>query len=85
MKSRLTLLALIVACGLQADPKPWWEVDYSLDIDYPRMGDYKWDQGSEKIILRGRGVNRKSFYLVDLAVGDTTIYLDSSIFNHEGA
>jgi len=85
MKSRLTLLALIIACGLQADPRPWWEVDYSLDIDYPRMGDYKWDQGSEKIILRGRGVNRKSFYLVDLAVGDTTIYLDSSVFNHEGA
>ena len=85
MKSRLTLLALIIACGLQADPRPWWEVDYSLDIDYPRMGDYKWDIGSEKIILRGSGVNRKSFYLVDLAVGDTTIYLDSSVFNHEGA
>ena len=85
MKSRLTLLALIIACGLQADPRPWWEVDYSLDIDYPRMGNYKWDVGSEKIILRGRGVNRKSFYLVDLALGDTTIYLDSSVFNHEGA
>ena len=85
MKSRLTLLVLIRACGLQADPKPWWEVDYSLDIDYPRMGNYKWDIGSEKIILRGRGVNRKSFYLVDLALGDTTIYLDSSVFNHEGA
>ena len=85
MKSRVTLLALIIACGLQADPRPWWEVDYSLDIDYPRMGNYKWDVGSEKIILRGRGVNRKSFYLVDLALGDTTIYLDSSVFNHEGA
>jgi len=85
MKSRVTLLALIIACGLQADPRPWWEVDYSLDIDYPRMGNYKWDVGSEKIILRGRGVNRKSFYLVDLALGDTTIYLDSSVFNHDGA
>ena len=85
MKSRVTLLALIIACGLQADPRPWWEVDYSLDIDYPRMGNYKWDVGSEKIILRGRGVNRKSFYMVDLAMGDTTIYLDSSVFNHEGA
>ena len=85
MKSRVTLLALIIVCGLQADPRPWWEVDYSLDIDYPRMGNYKWDVGSEKIILRGRGVNRKSFYLVDLALGDTTIYLDSSVFNHEGA
>ncbi len=84
MKSRVTLLALIIACGLQADPRPWWEVDYSLDIDYPRMGNYKWDVGSEKIILRGRGVNRKSFYLVDLALGDTTIYLDSSVFNHDG-
>ena len=23
-----------------ADPTPWWEVSYNLDIQYPRMGDY---------------------------------------------
>ncbi|MBE76591.1 MAG: hypothetical protein CMG41_02505 [Candidatus Marinimicrobia bacterium] len=79
-----TLSLLVLANGLRSDPRPWWEVSYSLDIDYPRMGSYKWKKGSEKIILKGRGVNRKSFYTVDLALGDTTIYLDSSAFSFEG-
>ena len=49
------------------------------------MGDYRWDKASENIILRGSGVNRMSFYRVDLASGDTTVYLDSSVFNYDGS
>ena len=67
-----------------ADPTPWWEVSYNLDIQYPRMGDYAWEHNSEKIILKGKGENRRSFYKIDLALGDTVIYLDSSVFNYKG-
>ena len=38
-----------------ADPTPWWEVSYNLDIQYPTMGDYAWEYNSEKIILKGKG------------------------------
>ena len=40
-----------------AEPTPWWEVSYNLDIQYPRMGDYTWEHNSEKIILKGKGEN----------------------------
>ena len=84
-KNILIILSFFVIAGtLSADPRPWWEVNYDFDIEYPRMGNYKWKKGSEKIILKGSGVNNRSFYLVDLAVGDTTIYLDSSVFNFDG-
>ena len=85
MRYRLLTLAIFLFGGLQADPRPWWEVNYNLDIEYPRMGDYRWDKASEDIILRGRGVNKRSFYKVDLASGDTTVYLDSSVFNYDGS
>ena len=35
-----------------AEPTPWWEVSYNLDIQYPRMGDYTWEHNSEKLYLR---------------------------------
>ena len=87
MNSRILLILLtFISCRLlHGDPRAWWEVSYDLEIDYPRLGDYKWQPGKDKLILRGSGVNRKSFYLVDLALGDTTVYLDSSVFNNSGS
>ena len=66
------------------EPTPWWEVSYNLDIQYPRMADYTSEHNSAKIILKGKEENRRSFYKIDLALGDTVIYLDSSVFNYKG-
>ena len=87
MNSRILfiLLTFISCLLLHGDPRPWWEVSYDLEIDYPRLGDYKWQPGKDRLILRGTGVNRKSFYIVDLSLGDTTVYLDSAVFNHGGS
>ena len=56
--SRLKILILFsgfwVDCSF-AEPTPWWEVSYNLDIQYPTMGDYAWEHNSEKIILKGKG------------------------------
>ena len=80
----LILFSVFWVDFLFAEPMPWWEVSYNLDIKYPRMGDYKWEHNSEKIILKGEGENHRSFYKIDLALGDTVIYLDSSVFNYKG-
>ena len=85
MRFRPFTVVIFLFLGLEADPRPWWEVNYNLDIEYPRMGDYRWDKASEDIILRGSGVNKYSFYRVDLASGDTTVYLDSSVFIYDGS
>ena len=85
MRFRPFTVVIFLFLGLEADPRPWWEVNYNLDIEYPRMGDYRWDKASEDIILRGSGVNKCSFYSVDLASGDTTVYLDSSVFTYDGS
>ena len=67
-----------------AEPTPWWEVNYNLNIKYPSMGDYRWKKGSDKIIVKGKAENRRSFYTVDPAFGDTVVYLDSSVFRFKG-
>ncbi|MDA9992013.1 hypothetical protein N9E35_03280, partial [Candidatus Marinimicrobia bacterium] len=66
-----------------AEPTPWWEVNYNLNIKYPSMGDYRWKRGSDKIIVKGKAENRRSFYTVDPALGDTVVYLDSSVFRYK--
>ena len=82
---KILILSLVFMVNFSfAEPTPWWEVSYNLDIKYPKMGDYKWEHNSEKIIVKGEGENRRSFYKIDLALGDTIIYLDSSVFNYKG-
>jgi dipeptidyl-peptidase-4 len=67
-----------------AEPTPWWEVNYNLNIKYPSLGDYRWKMGSDKIIVKGEAENRRSFYTIDPAFADTVVYLDSSVFNYKG-
>ena len=80
----ILIASLIAFSIISADPMPWWEVSYNLDIQYPSMGDYKWEKGSDKLIVKGKAENRRSFYTIDPALGDTVIYLDSSVFNYRG-
>ena len=87
MRSRVLILTGLTffLCGsLSADPGPWWEVSYDINLEYPSLGDYKWDLDEDKLVVRGRGVNRRSFYSVDLATQDTAVYLDSSVFSYNG-
>ncbi|SVC05872.1 uncharacterized protein METZ01_LOCUS258726, partial [marine metagenome] len=83
---RLIRITLVLGCFviIYGDTTPWWDVQYRLDIDYPSLGNYRWFPGEEIIIVRGTGVNRRSFYRVDPAIGDTIVYLDSTVFNYEG-
>ena len=83
-KHSILIVSLIAFSIVSADPMPWWEVSYNLDIQYPSMGDYKWGKGSDKLIVKGKAENRRSFYTIDPALGDTVIYLDSSVFNYRG-
>ena len=59
----ILIASLIAFSIISADPMPWWEVSYSLDIQYPSMGDYKWEKGSDKLIVKGKAENRRSFYI----------------------
>ena len=80
----ILIASLIAFSIISADPMPWWEVSYNLDIQYPSMGDYKWEKGCDKLIVKAKAENRRSFYMIDPALGDTVIYLDSSVFNYRG-
>ena len=51
---------------LFGDPTPWWDVKRDLALDYPSLGDYRWSKNGDKLIVKGSGVNKRSFYLVDL-------------------
>ena len=68
---------------IHGDVTPWWDVQYRLDIDYPSLGNYRWLPGEDIMIVRGKGVNRRSFYRVDPAIGDTVLYLDSTVFRYK--
>ena len=81
IRSTLLLWFLVVIHG---DVTPWWDVQYRLDIDYPSLGNYQWLPGEEFMIVRGKGVNQRSFYRVDPAIGDTVLYLDSTVFRYKG-
>ena len=65
---------------LFGDPTPWWDVKRDLALDYPSLGDYRWSKNGDKLIVKGSGVNKRSFYLVDLLANDTIQYIDSSVF-----
>ena len=54
----ILIASLIAFSIISADPMPWWEVSYNLDIQYPSMGDYKWEKGSDKLIVKGKAENR---------------------------
>ncbi|HIA79049.1 MAG TPA: S9 family peptidase [Candidatus Marinimicrobia bacterium] len=81
-------IRLIIYLGwfaiIHGEMTPWWDVQYRLDIDYPSLGDHRWLPDHEILIVRGRGVNRRSFYRVDPAIGDTVLYLDSTAFSYNG-
>ena len=80
IRSTLLLWCFVFIHG---DVTPWWDVQYRLDIDYPSLGNYQWLPGEDIMIVRGKGVNRRSFYRVDPAIGDTVLYLDSTVFRYK--
>jgi len=81
MNYKIILLVIVFLSSiLFGDPTPWWDVKRDLALDYPSLGDYRWIKGGDKLIVKGSGVNKRSFYLVDLLANDTIQYIDSSIF-----
>ena len=76
----ILLVSVFLSSILFGDPTPWWDVKRDLELDYPSLGDYRWIKGGDKLIVKGSGVNKRSFYLVDLLANDTIQYIDSSIF-----
>jgi dipeptidyl-peptidase-4 len=86
MKKLILIWILISLPVLAKSPKrlSFDDVLVRPPFKYASLGRPVWLPGENSYLIRGRGEDRKSLFIVDVVNGDTTKYLDSSAFIYNG-